>query len=241
MAPLKWMLKLPVTSAESGFCPRSDGNLIYSLSSLGRRRNGWGPWLIQMRVIELPWLEPSGVFGESRIHVGSAGRRVGSSVPLPPPHIPVSCFEWEQITRSQQWAIPVLWAPPWYAGCGGAVMKGLSQLNRAQPYLLHSTDTEIHPDCSAFTTCMTNTPLCYWLREAGLRLSPKSGIFMISAEPVGLQPPCCPCVCSPWFLANSRQCPPAGRSSACLFSFAVYPRELLGIELFEVFDGTKLY
>lgn len=42
MALLKWMLKLPVTSAESGFCPRSDENLIYSLSSLRRRCNGSG-------------------------------------------------------------------------------------------------------------------------------------------------------------------------------------------------------
>lgn len=40
MAPLKWMLKLPVTSSESGFFPRSDENLIYSLTSL-RREAQW--------------------------------------------------------------------------------------------------------------------------------------------------------------------------------------------------------
>lgn len=260
MVPLKWMLKLPVTSSESAFCPRGDKNLIYSLTSLRRRRNGSGPWLIQtrvvqLRVIELPWLGTSGLLENPRStwalqegELGALGLCLLSSATS------LSCVLTgnKKLANSNEYSCFLSrtndnWGvqgteEQWLKGCPSCTELSLTCSIKLTGLAVKSTVIaqglppawQMHLSVTACVRLGLGFPL-----NLGFWWSPLS-LWDCSLPAVRVCAVLSPGFCPPWFFANS--CPDSacllGKAQVCLFSFAFYPRELLKME---VYYRAKLY
>lgn len=158
----------------------------------------WLGWLIELR-----WLPPSGLLQDGVRLCAWANKRVTNFSAASPIewHVLVSYFDWKQNSTRQQWIflfpksckLQILCCKLWSSRDWRAV-PGIQ--SRGIP-------TVFHVQCCHWNTCLLlridhlhdkcTSPLP--LEWGWMRLSPKSGVFTISDSCVGLQHPCCLCLC----------------------------------------------